>query len=41
MSRFPLLPASLPRRLLPAALMIARGACSSLRGGGERTQVTI
>ena len=41
MSRFPLLPASLPRLLLPAALMIALGACSSLLGGGERSQVTI
>jgi cholesterol transport system auxiliary component len=40
MSRFPLLPASLPRLLLPAGLMVALGACSLL-GGGERSQVTI
>ncbi len=40
MSRFPLLPAALPRLLVPAGLMIALGACSLL-GGGERSQVTI
>lgn len=40
MSRFPLLPASLPRLLLPAGLMVALGACSLL-GSNERSAVTI
>lgn len=40
MSRFPFLPASLPRLLLPAGLMVALGACSLL-GSNERSAVTI
>ncbi|MGH8037961.1 MAG: ABC-type transport auxiliary lipoprotein family protein [Stenotrophomonas sp.] len=40
MSHIPLLPAALPRLLLPAALMVALGACSLL-GSNERSAVTI